>query len=520
LRRFVCIHSHFYQPPRENPWTGRVEEEESARPFHDWNERIASECYVPNAVSPLLDERGRIAQLVNNYGWISFDFGPTLIRWVESHYPELYGSIIDADRSSLKRFGGHGSAMAQVYNHMIMPLADPKDKRTQVQWGVEDFERRFGRRPEGMWLPETAVDLDTLETLAEADIRFTILSPNQASATRNAGEEDWTDVSGGRVDPRRAYACSLQSGRTIALFFYDESLSTKIAFGNLLESRDAFPDALLRGFSGSDSDEPQLVNVASDGETYGHHRKHGNAALSHCLSRIDGSKLASITNYGQFLSLTPPTHEVRIVERTSWSCPHGVERWRSNCGCGAEIRPGYSQEWRAPLRSSMDWLRGRLADIYDREGGKVFIDPRTSANEFASIADNAAALRKYILGHSRPRLSVEKKEKGIRLLRMLECSALMFASCGWFWEDISRIESVQVLRYAARGMELATELTGVDLEPEFMRMLATASSNEARFRTGSQVYLALAKAPKGERVTVGDRETTVSPETDAREGTV
>jgi alpha-amylase/alpha-mannosidase (GH57 family) len=496
LHRFVCIHGHFYQPPRQNPWTGRVESEESARPFHDWNERIASECYVPNAASPLLDERGRIGQLVNNYSWMSFDFGPTLIRWLESHYSELYESIIDADRSSMKRFGGHGSAIAQVYNHMAMPLADPKDKRTQVQWGVEDFERRFGRPPEGMWLPETAVDLDTLEALAEADIRFTLLSPHQASATRNVGEDVWTDVSGGRIDPRRAYTCSLQSGRTIALFLYDKSLSTQIAFGNLLESRDAFPDALLGGFS--DSDEPQLLNVASDGETYGHHHKNGNAALSHCLARIDRSKLASVANYGQFLSLAPPTHEVRIVERTSWSCPHGVERWRSNCGCGAEIRPGYSQEWRAPLRTSMDWLRDRLSDIYDREGGKVFIDPRATANGFASVEGDDAAFQEYLLGHQRPKLSVEEIKKGIRLLRMFECSALMYASCGWFWEDISRIETVQVLRYAARGMELAAELTGVDLEPEFIRMLEAAPSNDVRFKDGSQVYMALVNAPKGE----------------------
>lgn len=502
MRRFVCIHGHFYQPPRQNPWTGRVEAEESARPFHDWNERIASECYVPNAASPLLDERGRIGQLVNNYSWMSFNFGPTLIQWLESHYSELYESIIDADRSSMKRFGGHGSAIAQVYNHMVMPLADPKDKRTQVRWGVEDFERRFGRPPEGMWLPETAVDLDTLEALAEADIKFTLLSPHQASATRIAGEVAWTDVSDGGIDPRRAYACTLQSGRTIALFFYDSPISRNIAFGNLLESRDAFPDALLGGFS--DSDEPQLVNVASDGETYGHHHKNGNAALSHCLARIDGSKLASVANYGQFLSLAPPTHEVRIVERTSWSCPHGVERWRSNCGCGAEIRPGYSQEWRAPLRTSMDWLRDRLSDIYDREGGKVFIDPRATANGLASVAGDDATFQEYLLGRQRSKLSVEEIRKGIRLLRMFECSALMYASCGWFWEDISRIETVQVLRYAARGMELAAELTGVDLEPEFIRMLAAAPSNEVRFKTGSQVYMALVKAPKGETADAGE----------------
>jgi alpha-amylase/alpha-mannosidase (GH57 family) len=502
LHRFVCIHGHFYQPPRQNPWTGKVEAEKSARPFHDWNERIASECYVPNAASPLPDERGRIGQLVNNYGWISFNFGPTLIRWLESNYSELYESIIDADRISMKRFGGHGSAIAQVYNHMIMPLAHPKDRRTQVRWGVEDFERRFARHPEGMWLSETAVDLDTLEALAEEDIEFTVLSPHQASATRDAGEDDWADVSGGRIDTRRGYTCSLPSGRTIALFFYDSALSTRIAFGNLLESGDAFPDALLGGFS--ESDEPQLVNVASDGETFGHHHRNGNAALSHCLSRIDGSKLASVANYGLFLSLAPPTREVRIVERTSWSCPHGVERWRSDCGCGAEIRPGYSQKWRAPLRASMDWLRDRLSEVYDKEGGKVFTDPRAAANGFASVAGDDAAFQEYLLSHQRSRLSVDEIRKGIRLLRMFECSALMYASCGWFWEDISRTETVQALRYAARALELATELTGVDLEPGFIRMLAAAPSNDARFKTGSQVYKTLVKARSDE--TAGARQ--------------
>ncbi|MGD0477967.1 MAG: DUF3536 domain-containing protein [Nitrososphaerales archaeon] len=495
MRRFVCIHGHFYQPPRENPWTGKIEEEESARPFHDWNERITSDCYAPNAASPLLDERGRIAQLVNNYSWISFDFGPTLLRWLESHYSELYESIIDAERSSMKRFGGHGSAMAQVYNHMIMPLADPTDKRTQVRWGVEDFERRFGRYPEGMWLPETAVDLDTLEALAEAEIKFTLLSPDQASAVRKAGAEDWVDVSGGRVDPRRAYSCNLPSGRSIDLFFYDRPLSTNIAFGNLLQSGDAFADALLQGFSGTG--DLQLVNVVSDGETYGHHHKNGNVVLSHCLSRIDGSGLASIANYGLFLSLAHPTHEVRIIERTSWSCAHGVERWKSNCGCGADIRPGYGQEWRAPLRVSMDWLRDRLVGIYNQEGSKVFIDPRVAANELASVADDDdAALQKYIIRHQRSKLSPEEMKKAIRLLKMFGFSALMYASCGWFWEDISRIESVQGLRYAAISMELAEEVTGVSLEPEFIRMLEAAPSNDTKFKTGSRVYVALAKAPK------------------------
>lgn len=493
MQKYVCIHGHFYQPPRENPWTKRVEEEESARPFHDWNERIAAECYAPNAASPLPDDQGRFAKLVNNYSWISFDFGPTLLRWLESYSSELYESIVDADRLSMKRFQGHGSAMAQVYNHMIMPLADPRDKRTQVRWGADDFEKRFGRYPEGMWLPETAVDLDTLEALAEAEIKFTILSPSQASAARGPGKEAWTDVSGGRVDTKRAYLCRLPSGRGISLFFYDRGLSAGVAFGDLLNSGDDFARSLLGGFSGSD--EPQLVNLASDGETYGHHHKNGHAALSHCLSRIDGSKLASTANYSLFLSVAPPVYEVRILERTSWSCAHGVERWRGNCGCGSEIRPGYSQEWRTPLRRAMDWLRDRLADTFVREGSEVFNDPWGAGNRFASAGQDYAALQKYVLAYQRPGLLKGETDKGLKLLELLECSALMFASCGWFWEDISRIESVQVLRYAARGMQLAAELTGVNLEPEFERMLEGARSNDTRFKTGRRVYDELAKAP-------------------------
>jgi alpha-amylase/alpha-mannosidase (GH57 family) len=493
MQKFVCIHGHFYQPPRENPWTKKVEEEGSAHPFHDWNERITSECYAPNAGSPLFNEGGLLSKLVNNYSWISFDFGPTLLNWLESNSSELYESIIEADRLSIKRFRGHGSAMAQVYNHMIMPLANSGDKRTQTLWGAEDFERRFGRYPEGMWIPETAVDLDTLEALAENQIKFTILSPHQALAVRRNDGGEWVDVSGGRVDTTRAYACALPSGKTMNLFFFDKGLSTGISFGDLLANGDVLARTLVCGFS--ESDEPQLANVASDGETYGHHRKNGHIALTRCLSQIERSNTASILNYGLFLSLAPPTHEVKIAERTSWSCAHGVERWRSNCGCGSEIRPGYNQDWRSPLRSSLDWLGGQFTGIYLEEGLRVLTDSTLAKDHLHSVAfHQEAETRRYLQQHLKSRLSEREKSNGAKLLELLDCSALMYASCAWFWEDISRTESVQALRFAARGIELVRDLVGIDLEPEFEHLLLAAKPNDPRFNSGAQLYELLARA--------------------------
>jgi alpha-amylase/alpha-mannosidase (GH57 family) len=417
------------------------------------------------------------------------------MRWLEAHSSEIYESVIEADRLSIKRFGGHGSAIAQVYNHMIMPLANPQEKRTQTYWGAEDFERRFGRYPEGMWLPETAVDIGTLEALAEAQIKFTILSPSQAFAIRGPGIEEWIDVSGGRINTRTAYSCNLPSGRTISLFFFDRALSTDIAFGDLLANGDVFARALMGGFS--NSEQPQLVNVASDGETYGHHHKNGHAALTRCLSQIDGGNAASTTNYGFFLSLAPPTHEVKIIERTSWSCAHGVERWRSNCGCGSEIRRSYSQEWRTPLRLALDWLRDRLADVYIEEGPRVFVDPVAVRDQLLHVAlDRRVEVNSYLGGLIKTGLPTGEQKKAPRLLEMLECSALMYASDAWFWEDISRMETVQTLRFAARGIDLARDVIGRDFDPDFKRLLLTARPNDLRFRTGAQLYERLARTAK------------------------
>jgi alpha-amylase/alpha-mannosidase (GH57 family) len=464
-----------------------VEREQSAAPFHDWNERIASECYGPNSASPLLDDQGRMLEVVNNYAKMSFDFGPTLLRWLETHYSELYGRILEADRESVRTFSGHGSALAQVYAHMIMPLASPDDKRTQTRWGAEDFERRFGRYPEGMWLPETAVDTETLEALADAEIKFTILSPKQAGTVRKTGDESWTEVTGGIIDTRQAYSVELPSGRMISVFFYDDGISNRIAFGDLLSSGTGLSKALLGGFSARDG--PQLVNVASDGETYGHHHRNGHLALTRSLSEVEKSGTTALANYALFLALAPPDHEVRLLEPTSWSCSHGVERWRSNCGCGSDIRAGYNQEWRTPLRLSLDWLRDRLEVVYSKEGSAVFVDKGAAKEGFGSSGiGNREREQDYISKLLKNGLPWRGRGKAQKLMEMVECAALMYSSCAWFWEDITRPETRQVLRYAARAMEIAEEVSGTNLEPDFSKILGTAVPNDPRFRSGAALF--------------------------------
>ena len=496
LRRFVCVHGHFYQPPRENPWTREVEREPSAAPYHDWNEKIASECYGPNSVSPLVGGDGKIVEMVNNYAKMSFDFGPTLLRWIESHYNELHARIVEADRESSVAFSGHGSAMAQVYNHMIMPLASPADRRTQTRWGIQDFQRRFGRYPEGMWLPETAMDTDTLEALAEEGIRFTILSPRQGLGVRKVGDGPWTDVSGGRIDTKRAYLFRLPSKLEISIFFYDDAISSRIAFGDLLSDGALMSKALLERFSGEEW--PQLVNVASDGETYGHHHRNGHVSLTRSIWEVQKSGVASMANYGLFLSLAPPTHEVRLIEPSAWSCAHGVERWRSNCGCGSEIRPGYNQAWRTPLRSSLDWLRDQFREVWVTEGKGVFDDgAATLADLGGSGIGTKRGPEEYIETHIKRGLGAAASKKGMDLAELAECSALMFASCAWFWEDITRPETRQMLRYAARGMELVKQVSGRDLELEFSQRLGQAVPNNPAYKPGQGLFRQLVQQGVG-----------------------
>lgn len=494
MERFVCIHAHFYQPPRENPWLGKVELQESAHPYHDWNERITAECYSPNAASPILDAREEVERIVNNYSKLSFNFGPTLLSWIEAHHPELYSTIIHTDKETRRSFSGHGSAIAQVYNHMIMPLASRRDKQTQVAWGIADFKSRFGRHPEGMWLPETAVDLESLETIAEASVKFTILAPHQAARVRRIGEERWSNVERGEIDTRRPYLCRLPSGKGISIFFYDRVISHAVAFGGLLHNGEGFARRLVEGFT--DEEGAQLVNIATDGETYGHHHRHGNMALAYCLNTLESGKLARLTNYGEFLQRSPPGFEVQIVENTSWSCEHGVERWRSNCGCSSTHVAGSSQAWRRPLREAMNWLRDELSTLYATEASKYLPDPWEARDEYVSVVlDHREDIaNQFIAGHLKTgRLKDGARRSILDLLEMERYAMLIFTSCGWFWDEISRIETVQILRYAARAIQLARAATDADLEPQFVRMIEAAPSNNHQFRNGGGVYKMLVK---------------------------
>lgn len=488
MERYLCIHGHFYQPPRENAWLEDVELQDSAYPYHDWNERVTAEGYAPNAASRILDHEKYIIDIVNNYTKISFNFGPTLLSWMEEKKPDIYRSIIEADKVSQNNFSGHGSAIAQAYNHLIMPLANANDKRTQVIWGIRDFEHRFGRKPEGMWLPETAVDLETLTTLAEYDIKFTILAPHQAARMRKIGEEKWQEVEGGTIDPRMPYRCHLPSGKSIALFFYDGPISQEIGFGTLLDNGEEFANRLVGTFT--ENEPPQLVHIATDGETYGHHRRYGEMALSYCLHHIETNDLAQITIYGKFLEKFPPTHEVEIIENTSWSCAHGVERWKSDCGCNSGMHGEWNQAWREPLREAMDWLRDELFSLYETEAITLLKDPWLVRNEFIKIILDRSVenVEQFFAEHATKELSSEEKVKTLKLLEMQRHAMLMYTSCGWFFDDISGIETTQVLQYAARAIQLAEDITEKSLEPEFIKKVEAASSNIQEFKNGGWIY--------------------------------
>ena len=486
----VCIHGHFYQPPRENPSLEYVELQESAYPYHDWNERVTAECYAPNAASRMMDENGRIANITNNYSRISFDFGPTLLSWLEENAGEVYQSILEADRESSKTFSGHGSAMAQAYNHMIMPLANSRDKRSQVIWGLRDFEHRFRRTAEGMWLPETAVDVETLDLLAELGVKFTILAPRQASRVRRIGGRSWKDVSGERIDPTRAYLVRLPSKRKIAVFFYDGPISKAVAFERLLDNGQQFAERMMSGFS-DERDWPELVHIATDGESYGHHHHFGEMALSYALDHIQSNSLAKVTNYGEFLEQNPPTHEVEIFENSSWSCVHGIERWRSNCGCNSGGHSGWNQEWRAPLRRALDWLRDQVASRYEEKARTLLKDPWLARNNYIRlILDRSEEnVDSFLAEHATRQLQIPEKITVLKLLELQRHAMLMYTSCGWFFDELSGIETVQVIQYAGRVVQLATELFGdLELEQSFLAKLAEAKSNIPEHKNGAQIY--------------------------------
>lgn len=493
--RYICIHGHFYQPPRENPWLEVIESQESAAPYSNWNARIDAECYSPNSAARIQDSHGKILGIVNNYERISFNFGPTLLSWMEIYSPETYKEIIQADKKSVERFNGHGSAIAQVYNHIILPLANTEDKETQIIWGIEDFKKRFHRSPQGMWLAETAVDSESLELMVKHGIKFTILSPYQAHKIRPIkpalNDHEWESVIGNSFNVNRPYLCKLPNGSSITVFFYNGEISQAVAFEGVLNSGEQFAGRLLTGFDITDN-QSQLLNIATDGETYGHHHKFGDMALAYALHYLEVNKLAKLTNYSEYLSLYPADWEVKIVENSSWSCAHGVERWRSNCGCHTGGEPGWNQKWRAPLRDALNWLRDELNRKTHSSCASIFDDAIIARNSYINvILDRSHTnIMNFLETHGVDASNSALVTQALRALELQRQLMLMFTSCGWFFSEISGVETVQILNYACRAIQLASEIYPNEVvEEDFIKKLHYAQSNIVEKNDAGYIYI-------------------------------
>jgi len=489
----LVIHGHFYQPPRENPWTGAIERQESAAPFHDWNVRIAEECYLPNTRSRVLDDQGRIQEIVNNYERLSFNFGPTLLAWAAVAAPDLLPALAAADQASTARLG-HGNAIAQAYNHMILPLANARDRRTQIHWAIREFQHRFHRRPEAMWVPETAVDAETLSLLVDAGMRYVILSPAQAARWRPLGERAWVTLADAELDPRRPYRWTQrdaqgkpQSERGIDVCFYHAPLSRGISFQHYLRDADRLASRI--DDAGAGLTEPLIV-IASDGESFGHHEKFGDMCLATLFSRAATSRKFQVTNLATYLAEHPPSWEVELLPVSAWSCSHGVGRWRDDCGCSAGGGPGWNQAWRDPLRKGLDRLRDSLATIFQEEGSSLFREPWAARDDYIDLLlDTSRASRNAFFDRHQARaLGPAERARALCLLEMQHHSMLMFTSCAWFFSDISGIETIQNLRYAARAIDLAAPFAPLDLEAVLLGDLARAQSNVAAHKTGRQLW--------------------------------
>lgn len=496
-KSYLCIHGHFYQPPRENPWIEEIETQDHVGGgYHDWNERISWECYRPNALARILDSGEQIEDIINNFELISFNIGPTLLSWLEKHDKGTYDRIIEADKKSAKGHNGHGNALAQGYNHMIMPLATRRDKVTQVKWGIADFTKRFGRQPEGLWLPETACNEETLEVLVEEGIKFTILSPHQAEKIKSLSDSNWSDVSHGNIDPTRAYRCFLNnnSGKHIDIFFYDGPVSKAVAFDDLLYDAKIYANRLEQAKNPLRK-HAELINIATDGETYGHHKLYGDRVLAYLL-RVEAPKRGFIiTNYGEYLEKFPPEYEVKMRSGenglgTSWSCPHGVKRWMEHCGCRGGGDSHWRQDWRKPLREAFDWLREQVGEIFTKEGSRYFKDPWEARHGYVQIVlERSADLRReFFHEHSQHNLSPQEIVQALKLLEMQRNAMLMYTSCGWFFTELSGEETVQVIKYATRALQLAENVSGQNLASEFSKRLSEAKSNSEFFKDGLGVF--------------------------------
>ena len=515
----VTIHGHFYQPPRENPWLGVIERQPSAYPYHDWNEKIATSCYTPNTVSRILDSTGRIDHIINNFGWMSFNIGPTLFQWMAKRLPKTAERIVAGDVESRARQNGHGNAIAQVYNHVIMPLATRREKELQVRWAIADFRKTYGRDPEGMWLAETACNAETIEVLIEHGIRFTILAPSQALRVRplkanplaaihraKADKEGWIDVSNNLIDTTQPYRAFLADGhgnpdpkRFIDLFFFDKPLSTDVSFAHLMTNSDDFAKRLAS--AARPTQEPQLVNVATDGETFGWHEAFADMCLAFFFEHSAKSHGLKVVNYAHFLDIQPPAWEVQLKpgrnnEGTSWSCAHGVDRWKDDCGCTTDSPGWWNQKWRRPLRESFDLLRDSVEAIYKIECTPVLKDVEAARDDYIAVIHDRRTDRveAWLDGHVKEGASKKDRLKALRLLEALHNCLLSYTSCAWFFGELSRLEPVQNLKYALRAIELAQPFTNEDLEHAFLDKLKDAESNIPEMGNGKKVFNMLVKS--------------------------
>jgi alpha-amylase/alpha-mannosidase (GH57 family) len=488
----LIVHGHFYQPPRENPWTGSIERQPGARPFDNWNERIHAECYRPNAFARVVDAYDRVERIVNNYAHINFNFGATLFNWLERHQAETYARVIEADHLSARERGGHGNAIAQAYHHAILPLCNARDRLTEIRWGIADFRRRFRREPESLWLPETACDDATLCALIDEGLTYVILSPFQAARVRSIGTSVWQTVEDGLIDTGVPYRYFHRDGRgrSIAIFFYDGQLAKTIAFDGVLASSRLLIERFERA-----AERGGLVNVATDGETYGHHFKFGDRCLAYALEVEAQARGFRVTNYGEFLAENAPAWEVELKhdaagEGTAWSCAHGLGRWTRDCSCHASAPEGWNQRWRDPLRRALNFLRDEAAAHFERQGGDLFRDPWRARDDYVALLTGAQDRDGFFREHATHSLDEDEQTRALTLLEMQRASLSMFTSCGWFFNDVAGIETVQVLRYAARVLEMLGELDAAPPRTPFLELLADAESNERAHGSGADIFRA------------------------------
>ncbi len=498
----LTIHGHFYQPPRENPWSGEIEMQKSASPYHDWNDRILHECYLPNSEAQIIDDTGKIVELVNNYEYLNFNFGPTLLNWIRHKYPNVYNKILEADKISVENHNGHGNAIAMCYGHTIMPLANEHDKITHIKWGLADFKYHFGRDSEGIWLPETACNQDTIEVLISEEIRYIILDVSQADKLKQPDSDNWIDVSSGNINPKIPYRCYslLNPDKYISIIFYDGPISKAVAFDDVLVSSNNLMNKVKQAVI-PEIENDELIGIATDGETFGHHKKFADRTLAYFIKHLVSQNGLYLCNFGEYLEKHPAIIEVKIKhgvdgEGTSWSCPHGVKRWKEDCGCGSD--GVNNQKWRRPLRFALDWLRDELIDIFIMHGNKYFKNIWDARNGYINLVleDTNERRAEFFYHNAGHILSEEEIKISLEIMEMQKYSMFMFTSCGWFFSEISGLEAVQILQYAARAIELAEKISGKQLEKPFLNILENAESNIAKYKNGKGIWRKLVAPAK------------------------